>query len=204
MHDLLKRRDQGHSIDVGILDFSKAFDTVPHKRLINKLRIYGIQGEILSWTESFLSSRQQLILCDGDKSEHCAVTSGVPQDTVLGPLLFLLHINDMPSVFDPRTSVRLFADDTLINRVIHGIEDQVALQRDLASLEQWASTGGMVFNASKCHIMHISRPSSHSYQYTCINFVAVLSSVTSKNTSESISNTTSSQGRGDGSKASTS
>jgi len=66
-HDLLKQRDQGHSIDVGILDFSKAFDTVPHKRLINKLRIYGIQGEILSWIESFLSSRQQLVLCDGVK-----------------------------------------------------------------------------------------------------------------------------------------
>ena len=68
------------------------------------------------------------------------LTSGVPQGTVLGPLLFLLHVNDMRSVVDPRTSVRLFVDDTLIYRVIDGIEDQVALQRDLASLEQWAST----------------------------------------------------------------
>jgi len=74
------------------------------------------------------------------RTEHSAVTSGVPQGTVLGPLLFLLHINDMPSVVDPRTSIRLFADNTLIYRMIHSIEDHVALQRDLASLEQWAST----------------------------------------------------------------
>ena len=179
-HDLLKHRDLGHSIDVGILDFSKAFDTVPHKRLINKLRIYGIHGEVLSWIESFLSYRQQLVLCDGVKSEHSLVTSGVPQGTVLGPLLFLLYINDMPSVVDPGTSVRLFADDTLIYRVIHSIEDQVVLQRDLARLEQWASTWGMVFNASKCHIMHISRPSCCSHQYMYQFRGIVLSSVTSE------------------------
>jgi len=137
---------------------------VRHKRLINKLRIYGIHGEFLSWIESFLSCRQQLVLFDGARSEHSAVTSGVPQGTVMGPLLFLLHINDMPSVVDPGTSIRLFADDTLIYRVIHSIEDQVVLQRDLARLEQWANTWGMVFNASKCHIMHISRQSSYSHQ----------------------------------------
>ena len=86
----------------------------------------------------------------------------------------------MPSVVDPGTSVRLFADDTLIYRVIHGVEDQLALQQDLASLEQWASTWGMVFNASKCHIMHISRPSSHSYQYMYQFRGIVLSSVISE------------------------
>jgi len=83
----------------------------------------------------------------------------------------------MPSVVDPGTSVRLFADDTLIYRVIHNIEDQVALQWDLASLEQWASTWGMMF---KCHIMHISRPSSHTYQYMYQFRGVVLSSVTSE------------------------
>ena len=126
-HDLLKQRDQGYTVDVGILDFSKAFDTVPHRRLINKLRIYGIHGVVSSWIEAFLSCRQQLVLCDGVKLEYSAVKSGVPQGTVLGPLLFLRHINDMPSVVDPGTTVRLFADDTLIYRVIHSIEDQVAL-----------------------------------------------------------------------------
>ena len=98
---------------------------MPYRRLINKLRIYGIHGVVSSWIEAFLSCRQQLVLCDGVKSEYSAVMSGVPQGTVLGPLLFLLHINDMPSVVDPGTTVRLFADDTLIYRVIHSIEDQL-------------------------------------------------------------------------------
>ena len=146
---------------------------MPHKRLIRKLRIYGIHGEVLSWIEVFLLCRQQLVLCDGFKSEYSAVTSGVPQGTVLGPLLFLLHINDLPSVVDPGTSVRLFADDTLIYRVIHSLEDQVALQRDLARLEQWAESWGMVFNASKCHIMHVSRSSSSHQYLSCISSVVL-------------------------------
>jgi len=98
----------------------------------------------------------------------------------MGPLLFLLYINDMPSVVDPGTSVRLFADDTLIYRVIHSMEDQVVLQRDLARLEQWASTWGMVFNASKCHIMHIGRQSSYPHQYMYQFRGIVLSLVTSE------------------------
>ena len=130
---------------------------MPHKPLLNKLRFYGIHGNVLSWIESFLTDRCQLVLCDGTKSEYSPVTSGVPQGTVLGPLLFLLHINDMPSVVDPGTTVRLFADDALVYRVIHSIEDQVVLQQDLARLESCAKSWGMVFNPSKCYIMHIRR-----------------------------------------------
>jgi len=85
----------------------------------------------------------------------------------------------LPSVVDPGTSVRLFADDRLIYRVIHSMEDQVALQRDLARREQWGESWGMVFNASKCHIMHVSRSSS-SHQYLYQFHGVVLSSVTSE------------------------
>ena len=145
-HELLKYRDAKRQVDIGILDFSKAFDTVPHKRLLNKLRLYGIHGSVLRWIESFLTNRRQLVVCDGVKSEYSPVTPGVPQGTVLGPLLFLLYINDMPSVVDSGTSVRLFADDALVYRVINNIEDQVVLQQDLTRPEvtwppgAWSST----------------------------------------------------------------
>ena len=96
---------------MAVLDFSKAFDTVPHRSLINKLDFYGIDGEIQKWVSSFLGDRDQVVLVDGSTSSSVPVESGVPQGSVLGPLLFLLHINDLPQVLDPNTKVRLFADD---------------------------------------------------------------------------------------------
>ena len=117
------------------MDFSKAFDTVPHQRLLSKLRIYGIEGEVLQWITAFLTDRQQQVLCDGLRSKPADVTSGVPQGTVLGPLLFLLHVNDMPSVIDTKTTLRLFADDALIYKVIESIQDQEMFQKDLDRLQ---------------------------------------------------------------------
>ena len=136
-HDLLKHHDRLHEVDVGILDFSKAFNNVQHRRLINKLHLYRIGGRILHWIQAFLSDRQQLVLCHGVKSQFSPVTSGAPQGNVLGPLLFLLHINDLPSVVDPNTSVRLFSDDALVYWVINTIQDQVIFQQDFARLKGW-------------------------------------------------------------------
>ena len=166
-HELLKERDAGKQVDVVILDFSKAFDTVPHKRLLGKLELYGINGNILRWISGFLTSRKQSVVVDGSKSEEADVISGVPQGTVLGPLLFLMHINDLPDSLHHETRCRLFADDSLIYRVINSISDQIQLQKDLLSLEEWAATWGMSFNASKCHVMTIARrktPKSYMYQ----------------------------------------
>ena len=154
-YDLLYQRDQRHSVNIAILDFSKAFDTMPHGRLLGNLEHYGITGDILRWNEGFLLGRKQAVLVDGVKSAEKDVISGVPQGTVLRPLLFLLHINDMPSVLDTSTSCRLFADDCLVYQVVNSIQDQIQLQRDLKRLEEWAHDWGMVFNPSKCHIMAV-------------------------------------------------
>jgi hypothetical protein len=157
VHDILSIRDKGVQSDIAILDFSKAFDKVPHARLINKLRLYGIHGNTLNWIEAFLHGRTQEVVIDGQFSREADVTSRVPQGTVMGPLLFLLFINDLPSVVDPSTTCRLFADDCLIYREIHNEEDQVSLQKDLTALEQWSVQWGMHFNAKKCNIMTVSR-----------------------------------------------
>ena len=157
IQDLLIRKDAVKSqTDVGILDFAKAFDKVPHGRLLNKLRIFGIDGEIAQWISGFLHDRTQAVVVDGSTSSQASVLSGVPQGTVMGPLLFLLFINDLPSVVDPHTQVRLFADDCLVYRNIKSIQDQIQFQRDLDALNDWGTSWGMKFNAKKCNIMSIS------------------------------------------------
>ena len=113
-------------IDIAVLDFSKGFDTVPHDDLLSKLKHYGIDEKIWQWIYNFQKNRRQSVVVDGKQSSLIDVVSGVPQGTILGPLLFLLHINDLPSVVSSK--VRLFADDCLIYRNIKNKEDQIALQ----------------------------------------------------------------------------
>ena len=163
-HDLLSSFNSKSQIDVAILDFSKAFDTVPHAGLLGKLEHYGIDSKILLWITNFLNNRKQRVVVDGSFSNYADVESGVPQGTVLGPLLFLLHINDLPSCVNSK--VRLFADDCLLYREIKNNQDQIDMQRDLDALMNWGSTWGMKFNAKKCNIMRVSRsrkPLQHFY-----------------------------------------
>ena len=114
--DLARGLSDKQQIDAVPLDFSKAFDRVPHQRLLLKLKHYGVRGNILSWIKDFLSARTQEIIIIGSKSSPSPVMSGVPQGTVFGPLLFLAYINDMPECI--KSEIKLFADDSLLYRRI--------------------------------------------------------------------------------------
>ena len=132
IHDISKSLDKKEIVDMAILDFTKALDKVPHKRLIHILNYYGITGSIATWINTFLTGRTQQVVVNGATSSSTIVTSGVPQGTVLGPLLFLLYINDLPDNLS--TSVRLFADDCILYTPIRTQNYSSLLQNDLLKL----------------------------------------------------------------------
>ena len=143
---------------MAVLDFSKAYDTFPHDGLLSKLKHYGSDDKIWTWISNFLKQRKQRVVVDGMQSDLVTVDAGVPQGTVLGPILFLLHINDLPSVISSKVRLfEVFTDDCLVYREVKGRQDQNDLQKDLKLLETWGSTWGMRFNAAKCNIMRVSR-----------------------------------------------
>ena len=149
-------QDRGQKqTDVIIMDFAKAFDKVPHRRLLYKLGYYGIRGSTHKWISSWLSERSQKVVLDGQASDPVPVLSGVSQGSVLGPVLFLIFINDLPD--NIRSSVRLFADDCVLYRNIKSPIDCQILQDDLNSLSQWETNWQMKFNVAKCHSMRVTR-----------------------------------------------
>ena len=154
--DWVKILDKGGQVDTFILDFEKAFDTLPHELLKCKLYAYGIGGKTLKWINSFLCDRQQRVVMNGVKLEWDLVLSGVPQGTVLGPLLFSLYINDITEDID--SELRFFADDCVCYREIKDTEDTVKLQEDIDRLGCLARSWDMRFQPFvKCNIMQITR-----------------------------------------------
>ena len=128
----------GHKqTDLIIMDFPKAFDKVPHRRLLHKLDYYGIRGSTHKWISSRLSGRGQQVVLDGQASDPVPVLSSVPQGSVLGLILFLIFINDLPD--NIKSSVCLFAEDCVLYRNIHSLQDCLILQEDLDSLGLWAA-----------------------------------------------------------------
>ena len=132
LEDLATDLDHGKQSDIILLDFAKAFDTVPHQRLLLKLNHYGVQGTINKWIQAWLCYREQSVLVEGEKSAPVSVMSVVPQGTVLGPLMFLIYINDIG--VNIKSHIRLFADDTLLYATVSSKDDANTLQRDLDSL----------------------------------------------------------------------
>lgn len=163
--NILKEMDQSNQVDTAILDFSKAFDTVPHQRLLLKLKQCGINNQLHRWIEQWLTTRTQRVVLDGEASNMAHVKSGVPQGTVLGPLMFLIFVNDINK--DIQSNIRLFADDCLMYHSIKNPHHSTILQNDLNTLTKWADTWQMEFNISKCHIMHMhNKKSPIIQQYT--------------------------------------
>ena len=153
LHVVTEGLDKGEPIDVIYLDFSKAFDKVPHKRLMLKLKAMGIGGRVSKWIEAWLGNRRQRVVLNGEFSEWEEVTSGVPQGSVLGPILFLLFINDLDEGIINR--ILKFADDTkVIGRV--GTQDQIMeLRQDIHKLIDWSMDWQIMFNVEKCKVMHL-------------------------------------------------
>ena len=155
VEDLGRQLIQGKQTDLVLLDFSKAFDKVNQLKLLFKLSQHGVKGDTLNWIRAFLVGRTQAVVLEGESSAEVPVTSGVPQGSVLGPLLFLLYINDLPQ--NIQSQVGLFADDTAVYLTVNSYEAANTLQADLDTLQEWELTWDMEFNPGKCQVMHITK-----------------------------------------------
>ena len=157
MDKITEALDKGEPVDVIFLDFAKAFDKVPLARLMEKVWAHGIRGNMLRWIKNWLTDRQQRVVLNGTFSEWMAVLSGVPQGSVLGPLLFIIFINDLDEEITGGVMASKFADDTKVGRTVATEKERAELQEALLKLERWADRWGMEFNVSKCKVMHFGR-----------------------------------------------
>jgi hypothetical protein len=153
--DIANNMDSRIQTDVVVMDFSKAFEKVGHKRLLHKLQGYGICGKTNKWIKAFLNNRKQQVVVEGESSYTAKVISGVPQGSVLGPSLFLFFINDLAQ--NITSKIRLFADDTIAYLTIKSQDDAKTLQEDLNRLASWEDTWQMEFHPEKCQVIRITR-----------------------------------------------
>ena len=151
----------GHTIDVIYLDFKKALDSVPHIRLLSKLHSYGFRDPLLGWLKSFLIGRRQGVCVHDTVSLWHNVTSGMPQGSFLGPVLFLLYINDLPD--NVASHVYMFADDTKIYRSMTSHDDTTILQNDLDCLQCWSAKWFLNFDLHKYKVISLTKSTACSH-----------------------------------------
>ena len=148
--------DKGKMIGVVLVDFKKAFDLVDHNILLDKLSLYGIKGEALSWFNTYLTQRKQQVSVNNCKSDFKHVSYGVPQGSILGPLLFLLFINDLP-LYTNNVYTDLYADDTTVYDIQDSVEEiETNLQSTLNNLHAWCRDNGMILNSSKTKVLLVT------------------------------------------------
>ncbi len=158
MQEWLSALDRGHELCAVFFDYRKAFDSVPHRPLLKKLENLGFNSHILRWITDYVTNRSQTIVVNGEYSQPAPVISGVPQGSVLGPLLFLIYINDLTDInTKDGAKITLYADDVLLFRIINSPEDFVALQEDIDKIGSWSSANFLTLNRSKCKYMIVSR-----------------------------------------------
>jgi hypothetical protein len=145
--------DDRNEIEVAYMDFQKAFDKVPHHRLLHKLEHYGIRNPLLIWIERYLSGRHQSVVINGSMSSWYEVHSGIPQGSVLGPILFIIFINDLPQ--EITSHIYLFADDTKLFKAIATPIDQEEFQKDISQVATWTERWLLPLNGDKCSVMHL-------------------------------------------------
>ena len=144
---------EGWDVVTVFLDFSKAFDKVSHQLLLIKLKAYGFGDVVIDWVRAFLINRKQRVVIGSSASDWQEVVSGVPQGSVLGPLLFLIFINDMPGLV--HHFCKLFADDTKLIAIIKNSSDKILLQKDIDALVNWSNIWKISFNEEKGKAMFI-------------------------------------------------
>ena len=153
--------DHGVQTDVLYFDFEKAFDRIPHQRLLKKLNSYGIRGNVLNWIKNYLDNRTQKVRLNETLSDPFPVTSGAPQGTVLGCLLFLIYINDLPDVIN--ATAKIFVDDLKIYKAIRSPADQDDLQDSCTAIDAWQDTWQLPLNYSKIEHLTINKQIDHTY-----------------------------------------
>ena len=152
--DWARSLDSHQSVHSIFIDFAEAFDSVPHKRLLCKLEAYGVSGTLLNWFKAFLCDRRQRVVINGTASDWAPVLSGVPQGSILGPLLFILYINDLLN--NLQCNIKIFADDVAVYKSIITREDCDMLQHDLSSISLWCQDWQMNLQPPKCEALCIS------------------------------------------------
>ena len=168
IHSLAKTLDSGGQTDLIYLDMAKAFDRVPHEKLVYKLEMIGLRSPLLAWIKDYLTNRRHRVIIEGTASDWKPVTSGVPHGSIIGPILFLFYVNDIMENLSAGTSFLLYADDAKCARVINDLNDCYTLQNDLTAIYDWSKLWEINFNLQKCKQLCITKKKKNLFTISII------------------------------------